>query len=64
MMLELQKLFPEDALDFGVLSPLTWDAVIREFLLPETVLLLLQEDLGMSKSDILKMLRDNLALKV
>lgn len=41
----LEHIFPESDVDLEALAPLTWSAVIHEFLLPEVMILLIQEDL-------------------
>ncbi|PPQ79907.1 hypothetical protein CVT26_004185 [Gymnopilus dilepis] len=54
---ELEKMFPSGSFDMGMLMPLTWDAVIQEFLFPEAVLLLIQDDLRISMPQALEILR-------
>jgi hypothetical protein len=51
-------MFPEDSLDLESLAPLSRNVVIEEFLFPETVILLLQEELKISIPDILQILRE------
>jgi len=51
-------MFPEDSLDLESLTPLSRNVVIEEFLFPETVILLLQEELKISIPDILQILRE------
>jgi hypothetical protein len=55
---ELEDMFPANSLNMPLLAPLSWGATIKEFLFPETVLLLLQEDLRISVPDILQVLRE------
>ena len=50
VILALQSLFPEASFDEKTYSPLTWKAFIREYLLPETMVLLIQEDLRISRT--------------
>ena len=50
-------MFPETSLDLELLTPLSRNVVIEEFLFPETVILLLQEELRISIPDILQILR-------
>ena len=44
-------MFPEHEMDIGILSPLSWASVIHELLLPEVVVLLIQEDLHLSRTE-------------
>ena len=53
----LQKIFPENSFDLELVSPLSWDAAIMEFLLPEVALLLIQEDHGVDEAEARRMLR-------
>ena len=50
VVLALQSLFPERSFDNKTYTPLTWKAFIREYLLPETMILLIQEDLRISRT--------------
>jgi hypothetical protein len=50
-------MFPDDTLDLQSLTPLGRDAVIEEFLFPETVILLLQDELRISVPEILQILQ-------
>ena len=50
-------MFPEGSLDLELLTPLSRNVVIEEFLFPETVILLLQEELRISIPDILQILQ-------
>ena len=50
-------MFPVDTLDLQSLSPLGRGAVIEEFLFPETIILLLQDELRISVPEILQILR-------
>lgn len=40
-------------------SPVTWEGAIYEFLLPETIILLMQDDLRVSRPDCLRVLRES-----
>lgn len=51
-------IFPENSLDLQLLTPLSRKAVIEEFLFPETVILLLQDELRISTPEILQILRE------
>jgi len=53
---ELLAMFPDGSLDLESMTPLSRTAVIEEFLFPETVVLLLQEELRVSYSEILQIL--------
>ena len=56
--MELMAMFPEDSLDLESLTPLSQNLVIEEFLFPETIILLLQEELRISIPDILQILQE------
>ncbi|KAF8235223.1 hypothetical protein L208DRAFT_1257856, partial [Tricholoma matsutake] len=45
IILTLQSMFPEKTLEPYDLSPLGWNEIIFEFLLPEVAVLLIQDDL-------------------
>ena len=44
-------MFPEGDVDIGILAPLSWASVIHKLLLPEVIILLIQEDLQLSRSE-------------
>ena len=50
VILTLQSLFPEASFDEKTYNLLTWKAFIEEYLLPETMVLLIQEDLRISQT--------------
>ncbi|KAG6847694.1 hypothetical protein H0H93_006515, partial [Arthromyces matolae] len=53
----LQSLFPETSFDTRQgLAPLAWKDIIYEFLLPETAVLLIQDDLGLSRDNAIETL--------
>ncbi|KAF8957710.1 hypothetical protein BDZ97DRAFT_1762698 [Flammula alnicola] len=54
----LRELFPEVSFSKDIYHPLTWNAFIDEFLLPETLLLLIEEDKHISRDDALSILRE------
>lgn len=54
----LQSLFPEWAFDAVKFRPVTWPAFIEEVLVPETLMLLIQQDQHISLSDAAQMLQD------
>ncbi|KAH9476367.1 hypothetical protein JR316_0011942 [Psilocybe cubensis] len=61
---ELREMFPEDSedIDMSILQPLTYDSVIEEVLFPETVTLLIQEDLRISMLEVMQLLQDKHAI--
>ena len=44
-------MFPEGDVNIGILTPLSWALVIHKLLLPEVIILVIQEDLQLSCSD-------------
>jgi hypothetical protein len=50
IILVFQSLFPERNFDDKTYTPLTWKAFVQEYLLPETMILLIQEDLHISQT--------------
>jgi hypothetical protein len=52
-------MFPEGDVDIGILAPLSWASVIHELLLPEVVILLIQEDLRLSRTDCVVIFRES-----
>lgn len=55
----LQHLFPDQSFDLALFAPLSWGAVIHDFLIPETALLLIQDDLHISQSASIRTLRQS-----
>jgi hypothetical protein len=53
----LEAMFPESTFNASQFAPLPWRAVIYEFLLPETLLILMQADLRLSLLKCLHVLR-------
>ena len=53
----LEAMFPESTFNAPQFVPLSWQAVIYEFLLPETLLILMQADLRLSLPKCLHVLR-------
>ena len=51
-------MFPADSTDLEAVVPLSWDAVVTELLFPETVVLLLQDELRIDISSVLQVLRE------
>lgn len=51
-------MFPKDSFDMGILEPLTRYVVMTEFLIPETVVLLVQDELRIPADEVLQVLRD------
>jgi len=51
-------MFPADSTDLDAVAPLSWDAVVTELLFPETVVLLLQDELRIDISSVLRVLRE------
>lgn len=54
----LRQLFPEASFEKDIYHPLTWNAFVNDFLLPETLLLLIQEDKHISRDDALRILQE------
>ncbi|KAF8077600.1 hypothetical protein FPV67DRAFT_1662416 [Lyophyllum atratum] len=59
LILTLRDIFPETLMDLSPFSPLSWNSVIREFLLPETVVLLIQDDLKLSRGSAIRTLHQS-----
>lgn len=51
-------MFPQDSLDMELLAPLSRYVVVTEFLIPETVVLLVQEELRISADEVLQVVRN------
>ena len=51
-------MFPADSTDLEAVAPLSWDAVVTELLFPETVVLLLQDELWIDISSMLQVLKE------
>jgi len=52
-------MFAEHDMDLALLSPLSWASVIHELLLPEAVILLIQEDLHLSRTECTAIFRES-----
>ena len=55
---QLQNLFPEASFEQEIYYPLTWNAFITDFVLPETLLLLIQEDKHIFQGGALNILQE------
>lgn len=55
----LRAMFLEHKFDLTKLSPLTWDSVIRDFIYPEAVTLLISNELGLSLEEAVALFRSS-----